>query len=155
MKAVVAAFNQEKALIGAFSVIKNLRMELFEALLVAGGERRHNQHCTEGQPSPAQPSPAQLQTAVTPHSYNQTHAGRHLLGIPSTQYINIVSLSYDILCLQLLDHLDVVAFLLLRFSLHPYYIYCDNSSNKYLLFSAICNLNNIYLRFYVFCAYFR
>ena len=34
VKAVVAAFNQEKALVGAFSVITNLRMELFEALLV-------------------------------------------------------------------------------------------------------------------------
>ena len=33
VKAVVAAFNQEKALVGAFSVITNLRMELFEALL--------------------------------------------------------------------------------------------------------------------------
>ena len=33
MKAVVAAFNQEKALVGAFSVITNLRIELFEALL--------------------------------------------------------------------------------------------------------------------------
>ena len=32
MKEVVAAFNQEKALVGAFSVIMNLRMELFEAL---------------------------------------------------------------------------------------------------------------------------
>ena len=32
MKAVVAAFNQENALVGAFSVITNLRMELFEAL---------------------------------------------------------------------------------------------------------------------------
>ena len=32
MKAVVATFNQEKALVGAFSVIMNLRMELFEAL---------------------------------------------------------------------------------------------------------------------------
>ena len=32
MKAVVAAFNQEKALVGAFSVITNLRMEFFEAL---------------------------------------------------------------------------------------------------------------------------
>ena len=31
MKAVVAAFNQEKALVGAFSVITNLRMELFQA----------------------------------------------------------------------------------------------------------------------------
>ena len=33
VKAVVAAFNQEKALVGAFSVITNLRMELFGALL--------------------------------------------------------------------------------------------------------------------------
>ena len=32
MKAVVAA-NQEKALVGAFSVLTNLRMELFQALL--------------------------------------------------------------------------------------------------------------------------
>ena len=37
MKAVVAAFNQEKALVGAFSVITNLRMECFEALLKEGG----------------------------------------------------------------------------------------------------------------------
>ena len=35
MKAVVAAFNQEKALVGAFSVITNLRMELFQALFSA------------------------------------------------------------------------------------------------------------------------
>ena len=34
MKAVVAAFNQEKALVGAFSVITNLRMELFQALIL-------------------------------------------------------------------------------------------------------------------------
>ena len=33
MKAVVAAFNQEKALVGAFSVITNLWMDLFEALV--------------------------------------------------------------------------------------------------------------------------
>ena len=33
MKAVVAAFNQEKALVGAFSVITNLRIELFQALV--------------------------------------------------------------------------------------------------------------------------
>ena len=32
MKAVEAAFNQEKAPVGAFSVITNLRMDLFEAL---------------------------------------------------------------------------------------------------------------------------
>ena len=35
MKAVVAAFNQEKALVGAFSVITNLQMELFEALVTS------------------------------------------------------------------------------------------------------------------------
>ena len=34
MKAVVAAFNQEKALVGAFSVITNFRMDLFEALVM-------------------------------------------------------------------------------------------------------------------------
>ena len=37
MKAVVAAFNQEKALVGAFSVITNLLMELFEALVSTRG----------------------------------------------------------------------------------------------------------------------
>ena len=34
MKAVVDAFNQEKALVRGFSVITNLRMELFEALVI-------------------------------------------------------------------------------------------------------------------------
>ena len=43
MKAVVAAFNQEKALVGAFSVITNLRMDLFEALAVIGGEEQDPQ----------------------------------------------------------------------------------------------------------------
>ena len=33
MKAVVAAFNQEKALVGAFSVIANLWMDPFESLV--------------------------------------------------------------------------------------------------------------------------
>ena len=32
---MIIAFNQEKALVGAFSVITNLRMELFEALATA------------------------------------------------------------------------------------------------------------------------
>ena len=40
MKAVVATFNQEKALEGAFSVITNLRMELFEALVPGTGRGR-------------------------------------------------------------------------------------------------------------------
>ena len=34
VKALVGAFNQEKALVGAFSVITNHRMELFEALII-------------------------------------------------------------------------------------------------------------------------
>ena len=37
MKAVVAAFNQEKALVGAFSVLTNLLMELFQALNLISG----------------------------------------------------------------------------------------------------------------------
>ena len=40
MKAVVAAFNQEKALLGAFSVITNLRMELFEAPAAIDGDQQ-------------------------------------------------------------------------------------------------------------------
>ena len=35
VKAVVAAFNQEKALVGAFSVIPTLQMALFQALLLS------------------------------------------------------------------------------------------------------------------------
>ena len=34
MNAIVATFNHEKVLVGAFSVITNLRMELFEALVM-------------------------------------------------------------------------------------------------------------------------
>ena len=37
VKAVVAAFNQEKALVGAFSVITNLRMELLSSAVSRGG----------------------------------------------------------------------------------------------------------------------
>ena len=36
VKAVVAAFNQEKALVGAFYMITNLRMDFFEALAMTG-----------------------------------------------------------------------------------------------------------------------
>ena len=39
MKAAVAAFNQEKALVGAFSVITNLEMELFQALTQRSEQR--------------------------------------------------------------------------------------------------------------------
>ena len=42
VKAAVAAFNQEKALVGAFSVITNLRMELFEARDITSSLFRHN-----------------------------------------------------------------------------------------------------------------
>ena len=34
----ISAFNQEKALLGAFSVITNLRMELFEAQVDTPGQ---------------------------------------------------------------------------------------------------------------------
>ena len=47
MKALVSVFNQEKALVGAFSVrafsvIMNLRMELFEALVGSCSECETN-----------------------------------------------------------------------------------------------------------------
>ena len=74
MKAVVAALNQEKALVGAFSVITNLRMDLFQALMLClprlGTPRRRRwwnpgsrswgcgrrSSCTTGPPSP-RPTP--------------------------------------------------------------------------------------------------
>ena len=39
-KALVGAFNQEKALVGAFSMITNLRMGLFQALLRGAHQRK-------------------------------------------------------------------------------------------------------------------
>ena len=47
MKAVVAALNQEKALVGAFSVITNLRLDLFEALVhsVVSGQSADSWSC--------------------------------------------------------------------------------------------------------------
>ena len=52
MKAVVGAFDQGKALVGAFSVITNLRMELFEAPADTRGqgeqERGRQPHHTHG-----------------------------------------------------------------------------------------------------------
>ena len=50
MKAVVAAFNQEKALVGAFSVITDLRMELFQAL-EGGGRQDRGQLRLRGLPA--------------------------------------------------------------------------------------------------------
>ena len=53
MKAVVAAFNQEKALVGAFSVITNLRMELFEALAGTRDPLRGGEAAGDRGPGPA------------------------------------------------------------------------------------------------------
>ena len=63
MKAVVAAFNQEKALVGAFSVITNLRMQLFEAL--TGTPRR-----------PAPPADTQAVSHPSQTSGEGTEGGR-------------------------------------------------------------------------------
>ena len=63
MKAVVAAFNQEKALVGAFSVITNLRMQLFEALLITPSTGGRHGDMLAGQTRPAttsHPSPLAL-----------------------------------------------------------------------------------------------
>ena len=73
MKAVVAAFNQEKALVGAFSVITNLRMELFEAA-VASVPRPHlanllpqvrHRSFTPRPPLPTRAPPSDLQLQET------------------------------------------------------------------------------------------
>ena len=71
MEAVVAAFNQEKALVGAFSVITNLRMELFQALLtLAHAARRasaaHSTLRLQPAPSTAAASSHPARTQHTP-----------------------------------------------------------------------------------------
>ena len=63
MKAVVAAFNQEKALVGAFSVITNLRMELFVALMTAVPPAVYPGH---GAPGPG--SPMSVRSGLVPSS---------------------------------------------------------------------------------------
>ena len=55
MKAVVATFNQEKALVGAFSVITNLRMDLFQALLQAPPDTTPAPNTTEPESDPLFP----------------------------------------------------------------------------------------------------
>ena len=68
VKAVVAAFNQEKALVGAFSVITNLRMELFEALTSAS---------PDNSPLPGIPvlSPRKGQTWGSPDCWQSLYRG--------------------------------------------------------------------------------
>ena len=72
MKAVVAAFNQEKALVGAFSVLTNIRMELFQALLLTRhGEDEGDPDAVpgrgrEGVPDDPEPSVVDIHRLVSP-----------------------------------------------------------------------------------------
>ena len=65
MKAVVAAFNQEKALVGAFSVLTNLRMELFQALV----------RTLYFSPSPSARTGAIMESELSSISYSGMSAG--------------------------------------------------------------------------------
>ena len=72
MEAVVAAFNQEKALVGVFSVIMNLRMELFQALLtVAHAARRASAAHSTLRPQPVPSTAASSHPARTQHTPTQ------------------------------------------------------------------------------------
>ena len=73
MKAVVAAFNREKALVGAFSVITNPRMQLFEALEQDPGDRPAAETQREGVgPQPAPPG-LQLRTLRLRRGSDEKH----------------------------------------------------------------------------------
>ena len=61
MKAVVAAFNQEKALVGAFAVITNLRMNLFGALAWTTGTGHTHPKGWEVSPSAEQSQKTRFQ----------------------------------------------------------------------------------------------
>ena len=73
MKAVVAAFNQEKALVGAFSVIMNLPMELFEGLSTTATPPGSGPRGGVWRPRHP-PRPASLQR-LHPHPGDQEAAG--------------------------------------------------------------------------------
>ena len=90
VKVVVATFNQEKALVWAFSVITNLRMELFEALV-----------CVECVGAPV--TGAGLQPTLAPWSRWGGHS-RHS-GLSSAKYLTVSSHS-SILCPDMLPRFD-------------------------------------------------
>ena len=80
MKALVGAFNQEKALVGAFSMITNLRMEIFEALVLIVEEhiRVHlHVHAGEGVVAVA----AGLQAAAQGGGHREQLPGRGRAGL--------------------------------------------------------------------------
>ena len=90
MKAVVAAFNQEKVLVGAFSVITNLRMELFEALICNVGLI-----VREKLPKSRKLIRICLEDVVEGYLVVITDISRHVASdIPSTGYFIVKSLSF-------------------------------------------------------------
>ena len=85
MKAVVAAFNQEKALVGAFSVITNLRMELFEALY----NSQYKIH-----PKQSSRSLEQLQLTSSPwHDHEQNRGTSYILYLPFRGNVQLLQTS--------------------------------------------------------------
>ena len=79
MKAIVATFNQEKALVEAFSVITILRMEIFEALV--GASVRYFPLCTMTATTRPQPSPDPDQSEMPSRYANW----RLLVVLPSSE----------------------------------------------------------------------
>ena len=82
MKAVVATFNQEKALVGAFAVITNLRMELFEALVRV-----------QQQLSSYNLTTSTLTPSLTPHIYHSDISGPRRRPAAAVRVINIITWS--------------------------------------------------------------
>ena len=64
MKAVVATFNQEKALLGAFSVFTNLWMDLFEALNTGAKDRARDTAEKEGEDTAEEVADVEAEEAV-------------------------------------------------------------------------------------------
>ena len=90
MKAVVAAFNQEKALVGAFSVITNLRMELFEALVHSLS--LYNQ-CSKLITD--RPELLGLPAGVLRHRHHLVDDGVHLLLVQEPVLVRVVHPEHD------------------------------------------------------------
>ena len=82
MKVVVAALNQEKALVGAFSVITNLRMELFQALVLTGS------------PGPPAPGQGAALSSGTTHTLQSSHLDKGVTASNATEITKLFNFNF-------------------------------------------------------------
>ena len=96
MKVVVAAFNQEKALVGAFSVITNLRMELFEALLNTNLNMKKSPRCRQADDFLGRVCWLHIQPDITKDIFFRNTLGNELDCVEGGATPGLIQNNYDI-----------------------------------------------------------